>query len=33
MEFGSGWSSLVMALALSKLKKKYSKDISKFKKK
>ena len=29
MEFGSGWSSLVMALALSELKKKYSKDISK----
>ena len=24
MEFGSGWSSLVMALALSKLKNKYS---------
>ena len=29
MEFGSGWSSLVMALALTELKKKYSGDISK----
>ena len=29
MEFGSGWSSLVMALALSKLKNKYSKDVLK----
>jgi hypothetical protein len=29
MEFGSGWSSLVMALALTELKKKYSSTISK----
>lgn len=29
MEFGSGWSSLVMALALTELKKKYSNTISK----
>ena len=29
MEFGSGWSSLIMALALSELKKKYSKEILK----
>ena len=29
LEFGSGWSSIVMLLALNELKKKYSKDVAK----